>query len=183
MAAAKQEVVLCARSAVAGIGRSTRRHEEPRLPQSGPPQTPTESTYRFFAFQPAIERSESTRAARGSQGPRERACRGVRGAKPPDQKKNLNTSSIVRAVLTVDRDQAERVRRVDVARGRTEARMVEQVEGLGAELEVAWAADAELLRQHGVDVLVAGRAGDADAAVAERAPGARGRRPRCRASG
>ena len=67
------------------------------------------------------------------------------------------------------RDRAEGVRRVDVARRRTEARRVGQVERFAPELEVALAADAEPLRQDGVEVLVARRPRDADAAVAPRA--------------
>src|SRR5688572_5442371 len=59
------------------------------------------------------------------------------------------------------RDLAEVVRRVEVARRRTKARRVRQVERLGAELEVPFAAGAELLRERRVDVDVPGRTGDA----------------------
>src|SRR5262245_61692423 len=67
------------------------------------------------------------------------------------------------------RDRAKRVRRVDIARRRTEARGVRQIERLGAEFKVTLTPDVEAFRQRGVEVLVDRRSHDADPAVA---PGA-----------
>ncbi len=87
------------------------------------------------------------------------------------QKKNLITSSTVRAVLTVLVIWPNVFGALMSRAGRAEARRVREVERFGAELEGARAAGAEALGQNQVDVLVARRPRDADAAVAPRAAG------------
>src|SRR5262249_42146283 len=67
------------------------------------------------------------------------------------------------------RDLTEGVRRVDVARWRAEVRPVEGIEQFRAELGVARTADREPLGQCEVEILIAGRPRDPDAAIA---PGA-----------
>src|SRR5439155_19602692 len=63
------------------------------------------------------------------------------------------------------RNPAEVVRGIDVARRRTKARVVQQIERFRPELEVAVAARFELLREHGIDVVVAWRPRDTSPAV------------------
>src|SRR5262249_61255395 len=67
------------------------------------------------------------------------------------------------------RDLTEGVRRVDVARWRAEVRPVEGIEQFRAELRVARTADRESLGQREIEILVAMRPRDTDAAVAPRA--------------
>src|SRR4029079_18636682 len=69
---------------------------------------------------------------------------------------------------------AKSVRHGDVSRRRTEARRVGQVEGFEPELAASRPADADALRQRGVEVLETRGPRDADAAVAPRAAGRAG---------
>src|SRR5262245_47319475 len=71
-------------------------------------------------------------------------------------------------------DCPECIRRIDIARRRTEARGIRQIERFGAEFKVTRAADVEAFRPRGRDVLVDRRSRDADPAVAPSAA----RRPR-----
>src|SRR5262245_66653218 len=63
-------------------------------------------------------------------------------------------------------DCPECIRRIDIARGRTEARRIRQIECFCPEFKMTLAADVEAFRQRGVEVLVDRRAHDDDPAVA-----------------
>src|SRR5207245_395003 len=90
-------------------------------------------------------------------------------APPPELEEELRDELDHARVAHRARDDPEGLERVDVAPRGSEVRVIEQVERLGPDLQVPRAARLEALRKRGVDVVVAGRRGDAGPAGSERA--------------